>query len=181
MQQQGAQLEAEERYAIAKYLSRENADARDEWIAEQACRSRKFLAVQTGPEDSWGMGECATGDHLSPVRKYRRLICITSTSNGRWHFRASRRCARNLCCGPTVLFLSVQQMANVVCVGPGHWLYSLAICSRQFNSVFIESRHDRRWQSDIVFLPMISARSMRSRPMMAACAGRNHCAGSRCR
>jgi virginiamycin B lyase len=56
MMQQAAHLESEERYAIAKFLSSESSEVRDQWIAAQTCRTRKFLAVAAGDEDNWGFG-----------------------------------------------------------------------------------------------------------------------------
>jgi len=56
MMQQAAHLKSEERYAIAKYLSSDSSEARDEWIAEHSCRTRKLYAVSPGGEDNWGFG-----------------------------------------------------------------------------------------------------------------------------
>jgi streptogramin lyase/mono/diheme cytochrome c family protein len=56
MMQQAAHLTGEERYAIAKFLSSDSSEARDEWIAEHSCRSRKLYAVNPGSEDNWGFG-----------------------------------------------------------------------------------------------------------------------------
>ena len=56
MMQQAAHLKSEERYAIAKYLSSDSTEVRDQWIAEWSCRSRKALAVAAGDEDNWGFG-----------------------------------------------------------------------------------------------------------------------------
>jgi len=56
MMQQAAHLKSEERYAIARYLSSDSSEARDEWIADHSCRTRKLYAVRPGSEDNWGFG-----------------------------------------------------------------------------------------------------------------------------
>jgi polyvinyl alcohol dehydrogenase (cytochrome) len=56
MMQQAAHMTGEERYAIAKFLSSDSSEARDEWVAEHSCRSRKLYAVNPGSEDNWGFG-----------------------------------------------------------------------------------------------------------------------------
>ena len=56
MMQQAAHLKPEERYAIAKYLSSDSSEVRDEWIAENACQTHKPLSVNPGAEDNWGFG-----------------------------------------------------------------------------------------------------------------------------
>jgi polyvinyl alcohol dehydrogenase (cytochrome) len=56
MMQQAAHLTGEERYAISKFLSSDSSEARDEWIAEHSCRSRKLYSVNPGSEDNWGFG-----------------------------------------------------------------------------------------------------------------------------
>ena len=56
MMQQSAHLTSDERYAISKYLSSANTEARDEWIADQACEANGALAVRAGDEDNWGFG-----------------------------------------------------------------------------------------------------------------------------
>jgi outer membrane protein assembly factor BamB/mono/diheme cytochrome c family protein len=56
MMQQSAHLTSDERYAISKYLSSANTEARDEWISAQACEANGTLAVRAGDEDNWGFG-----------------------------------------------------------------------------------------------------------------------------
>jgi streptogramin lyase len=56
MMQQAAHLSSDERYAITRYLSSDSTEARDQWIAEQSCLTRKALAISSGPEDNWGFG-----------------------------------------------------------------------------------------------------------------------------
>ena len=56
MMQQAAHLSGDERYAISKYLSSDQADTRDKWIEERACSSKGPLAVDSGFEDNWGFG-----------------------------------------------------------------------------------------------------------------------------
>ena len=56
MMQQAAHLASDDRYAIAKYLSSANTQARDEWIAGQVCGGDGELSVSAGPEDNWGFG-----------------------------------------------------------------------------------------------------------------------------
>ena len=56
MQQQAVHLSSDERYAIAKYLSSDSNEARDEWIAEQSCQEREALTVTSTQENNWGFG-----------------------------------------------------------------------------------------------------------------------------
>lgn len=56
MQQQAAHLRADERFAVAKYLSSDSSEARDQWIAGQSCADQRVLAVSSGPEGRWGFG-----------------------------------------------------------------------------------------------------------------------------
>ena len=71
MMQQAAHLKSEERHAIAKYLSSDSAEVRDQWIASQSCRTRKAVAVHAGDENNWGFGSgnrraIETGVAISP-------------------------------------------------------------------------------------------------------------------
>jgi polyvinyl alcohol dehydrogenase (cytochrome) len=56
MMQQGVHLTSDERYAISKYLSSANTEARDEWIEAQACEVNGALDISPGDEDNWGFG-----------------------------------------------------------------------------------------------------------------------------
>ncbi len=56
MMQQSAHLSSDDRYAIAKYLSSANTQARDEWIGGQMCADDTPVSVSAGPEDNWGFG-----------------------------------------------------------------------------------------------------------------------------
>jgi streptogramin lyase/mono/diheme cytochrome c family protein len=56
MMQQAAHLSPDERLAIAKYLSSDNSQARDEWIADQMCTPRRPVFAKAGAEDNWGFG-----------------------------------------------------------------------------------------------------------------------------
>ena len=56
MVQPAEHLSSDERYAIARYLSSDSTEVRDQWIAKQSCSSRKSLAIEAGDEDNWGFG-----------------------------------------------------------------------------------------------------------------------------
>jgi streptogramin lyase len=56
MMQQAAHLPSDDRYAIARYVSSANTQARDEWIAGQMCADSAELIVAAGEEDNWGFG-----------------------------------------------------------------------------------------------------------------------------
>ena len=56
MMQQEAHLSSDERLAIAKYLSQDSSNARDEWIKPQMCSPRRPVIVTAGEEDNWGYG-----------------------------------------------------------------------------------------------------------------------------
>ena len=56
MMQQAAHLDADERLAIAKYLSSHSSEVRDEWIASQMCTTDEPIDVEPGGEDNWGYG-----------------------------------------------------------------------------------------------------------------------------
>jgi streptogramin lyase/cytochrome c5 len=56
MMQQGAHLHADERLAIAKYLSSHSSEVRDEWMADRMCSSDELLSITPGDEDNWGFG-----------------------------------------------------------------------------------------------------------------------------
>jgi virginiamycin B lyase len=62
MMQQAAHLTSDERYAISKYLSSANTQARDEWIDTQACQQNGPLDIRAADEDNWGFG---TGNRRS--------------------------------------------------------------------------------------------------------------------
>jgi streptogramin lyase len=71
MMQQAAHLSSDDRYAVSKYLSSANTQARDEWIDAQACEANGELNVTAGDEDNWGFGSgnrrsIETGVALSP-------------------------------------------------------------------------------------------------------------------
>ena len=67
MMQQAAHLTSDDRYAIARYLSSANTQARDEWIAGQMCGDTAELSVTAGAEDNWGFGSRNTRSITSGV------------------------------------------------------------------------------------------------------------------
>jgi streptogramin lyase len=56
MMQQAAHLDADDRLAIAKYLSTHSSEVRDDWIAAERCTPRRPVVAEAGEEDNWGFG-----------------------------------------------------------------------------------------------------------------------------
>jgi streptogramin lyase len=56
MMQQAAHLSSDERYAIARYLSSANTQARNEWIAQESCESGGMPNISAPPTANWGFG-----------------------------------------------------------------------------------------------------------------------------
>lgn len=57
MMQQAAHLRDDERLAIAKYLTSQATEVRDEWMASRQCAAAQLLEVDVGAEDNWGFGK----------------------------------------------------------------------------------------------------------------------------
>jgi virginiamycin B lyase len=126
MMQQAAHLTSDERYAIAKYLSSANSQARDEWIDDQACESQAPLSVAPGAEDNWGFGKgnqrsLDTGTRISTANVDQLELAWALAVPGATEMRSQPVSADG------ILFLATSN-GNVLAIdqasGCVHWRYS---------------------------------------------------------